>query len=92
MFLFFTPINPKKKSELSGLAFESLQQAFRAVDINAMMELEAPAPVMYENIHIFVDPAAGGPSSDYGILSVTLWRGMVTVNEPINQLTTQFFN
>jgi hypothetical protein len=67
------------QSELSGLAFESLQQAFRAADIAAMMALDPPAPVMYEDIHIFVDPAAGGPSSDYGILSVTLWRGMVTV-------------
>lgn len=39
---------------------------------------------MYETIHIFVDPAAGGPSSDYGILTVTLWRGMVTVRDPPN--------
>jgi hypothetical protein len=68
------------QSELSGLAFESLQQAFRRVDIDAMMALEPPRPEMYEAIHIFVDPAAGGPSSDYGILSVTLWRGMVTVS------------
>lgn len=44
-----------------------------------MMKLDPPQPVMYEPIHIFVDPAAGGPSSDYGILSVTVWRGMVTV-------------
>lgn len=45
-----------------------------------MSLLEPPSPVMYEAIHIFVDPAAGGPSSDYGILTVTLWRGMVTVS------------
>ena len=68
------------QSELSGLAFESLQQAFRAQDIEKMLEATPPPIVLYENISIFIDPAAGGPSSDYGILSVTVWRGIVTVS------------
>jgi hypothetical protein len=74
------------QSELSGLAFESLQQAFRQIDIEKMSNLVAPSPQMYENVYIFIDPAAGGPASDYGILSVTLYRGMVTVclNSPLN--------
>jgi hypothetical protein len=68
------------QSELSGLAFESLQQAFRQIDVENMLKLEAPPAQMYETVYIFIDPAAGGPSSDYGILSVTLYRGMVTVH------------
>lgn len=36
------------QSELSGLAFESLQQAFRKVDVDSMCALAAPDPVMYE--------------------------------------------
>lgn len=51
-----------------------------------MQGMQAPSPVMYEPIHTFVDPAAGGPSSDYGILSVTTWRGMITVG-PAHQQT-----
>ena len=43
-------------------------------------ELEAPPPVMYEPIFIFVDPAAGGPSSDYGIMSVVRFRGIMSVS------------
>lgn len=67
------------QSELSGIAFESLQQAFRKIDIDAMLQQPAPKPVMYEPIYIFIDPAAGGPSSDYGIMSITRNRGIVTV-------------
>lgn len=44
-----------------------------------MMKCDPPPQEMYEKIYIFVDPAAGGPSSDYGIMTVTLWRGMITV-------------
>jgi hypothetical protein len=42
-------------------------------------ELEAPTPDIYEDIAIFVDPAAGGPSSDYGIMSVVRKRGTMVV-------------
>lgn len=36
------------QSELSGLAFEALQQAFRAVDVDNAFELQAPTIVMYQ--------------------------------------------
>lgn len=67
-------------SELSGLAFDALQQCFRHVDVQRMVyELQAPDPDIYEDICIFVDPAAGGPSSDYGIMSVVRKRGLLVV-------------
>lgn len=47
------------QSELSGLAFEALQQAFRSKDVENMMVLPPPPISMYESISIFVDPAAG---------------------------------
>ena len=68
------------QSELSGLAFDSLQQAFRKADLDKMVLITCPPRQLYEHIFIFIDPAAGGPSSDYAILSVTRWRGLVTVS------------
>ena len=43
-------------------------------------ELHPPTPVIYEDVFIFVDPAAGGPGSDYGIMSVTRSRGVLAVS------------
>lgn len=43
-------------------------------------ELRSPVPVIYEDVFIFVDPAAGGPGSDYGIMSVTRSRGILAVS------------
>ena len=48
------------QSELAGLAFDSLQQAFRATDIDAMFDCDPPPIQMYQSIFIVVDPAAGG--------------------------------
>ena len=42
-------------------------------------ELRAPVSVIYEDLFIFIDPAAGGPSSDYGIMTVTRNRGILVV-------------
>lgn len=68
-------------SELSGLAFDSLQQCFRKADVERMLfELAAPNPIIYEDLYIFVDPAAGGPSSDYAIMTVTRNRGSMVVS------------
>jgi hypothetical protein len=44
------------QSELSGLAFDSLQQAFRKEDIDTMFSSDPPATVLYEDIFIFIDP------------------------------------
>ena len=76
-------------SELSGLAFDALQQCFRKNDVERMLyELRAPTPVIYEDIFTFIDPAAGGPGSDYGILSVTRSRGILVVR---NHTTTIYY-
>lgn len=67
------------QSELSGMAFDSLQCVFRPADIEIMFNQEAPAPTLNADIYIFVDPAAGGPQSDYAILSFQRQKGLVTV-------------
>lgn len=67
------------ESELSGLAFDSLQQVFRGPDLDIMFSQTPPAPVVNEAVHLFIDPAAGGPSSDYAILSIRRHKGLVTV-------------
>lgn len=68
------------QSELAGLAFDSLQQAFAASDIDKMFCSSSPLPVFQQEIYIIVDPAAGGPTSDYCILALTRERGIVTVS------------
>lgn len=68
------------QSELAGLAFDSLQQAFRTKDIESMISAEPMAPKVLEPIYMFVDPAAGGPSSDYCMLCITRTRGIVSVS------------
>jgi hypothetical protein len=68
------------ESELSGLAFDSLQQVFKAGDLDIMFSQPPPDQVTNELIHIFIDPAAGGPGSDYAVLSVTRQKGLITVS------------
>ena len=67
------------KSELAGLAFDSLQQVFRKADIDAMFAAQPLALVKDQEIFIVIDPAAGGPSSDYAVVSFTRQRGVITV-------------
>jgi hypothetical protein len=67
------------ESELSGLAFDSLQQVFRSVDLDIMFSQQAPQWVTNDVIHLFIDPAAGGPGSDYAIVSVGRQKGLITV-------------
>lgn len=74
------------QSELSGLAFDSLQQAFRAADIDRMMVANGMPALQKEPIYIFIDPAAGGPQSDYCVLSLTRQRGIITVRQFFFQL------
>ena len=68
------------QSELAGLAFDSLQQVFRKSDIAIAMALK-PLPLP-DNPVVFVviDPAAGGPQSDYAVVSIVRERGNVTVS------------
>jgi hypothetical protein len=67
------------ESELSGLAFDSLQQCFRPADIDSLFEQESLLPPLNDEIYLVVDPAAGGPGSDYAILSLQRHRGNVTI-------------
>jgi len=67
------------ESELSGLAFDSLQQVFRTVDLDIMFSQPAPVIPLNDTIHVFIDPAAGGPGSDYAVLSVVREKGLITV-------------
>ena len=67
------------KSELAGLAFDSLQQVFRKADIDDMFASVPLSFVKDQEIFIVIDPAAGGPSSDYAIVSLCRQRGIVTV-------------
>lgn len=69
------------ESELSGLAFDSNQQIFKSSLIETMFNQTPPPPVLNEAVYLFIDPAAGGPQSDYAILSVTRQKGMLTVSE-----------
>ena len=56
------------QSELAGLAFDSLQQAFAAADIERMFSQECPEQCFGQPIFTVVDPAAGGPQSEYAVL------------------------
>lgn len=67
------------ESELAGLAFDAAQTVFRSADLDVMFSQPAPEMRVNEDVHIFIDPAAGGPGSDYAILSVTRHKGLVTV-------------
>jgi hypothetical protein len=68
------------ESELSGLAFDSLQQVFRSVDMDIMFTQAPPSWVTNDTIHLFIDPAAGGPGSDYALVSVARQKGLITVS------------
>jgi len=67
------------KSELAGLAFDSLQQVFRKADIDAMFAAQALPFLKDQEVFVVIDPAAGGPSSDYAVVSLCRQRGIVTV-------------
>ena len=71
------------ESELSGLAFDSLQQVFKSVDMEIMFSQTPPPWITNDVIHLFIDPAAEGPGSDYAILSVSRQKGLITVKPPV---------
>lgn len=67
------------QSELAGLAFDSLQQVFRKSDV-AIMHDTPPLPLEKNTlVWLVVDPAAGGPQSDYAVISVCRIRGTIVV-------------
>jgi hypothetical protein len=69
------------ESELSGLAFDSNQQIFKTAHIETMFNQPPPPAILNEAVYTFIDPAAGGPQSDYAVLSVTRHKGLLTVSQ-----------
>ena len=67
------------QSELAGLAFDSLQQVFRKGDIALMFDTPGFDLIQNQVIWTVVDPAAGGPQSDYAIVSICRHKGCVQV-------------
>ena len=67
------------QSELAGLAFDSLQQVFRKADIKIAMAIQPMAFETNNTVFVVIDPAAGGPQSDYAVVSLCRSRGNITV-------------
>ena len=67
------------QSELAGLAFDSLQQVFRKGDIALAFETPGLPFEQDQMVWTVVDPAAGGPQSDYAIVSIVRSKGCVQV-------------
>lgn len=68
------------QSELAGLAFDSLQQCFRTSDIEAVMTSKIPDLEWKQPIYIVIDPAAGGPQSDFALISFFRHKGIICVS------------
>lgn len=68
------------QSELAGLSFDATQELFSATHLDIMFNMIGQLPPINCDIFVFVDPAAGGPSSDYAVLSVTRHQGVVMVS------------
>lgn len=68
------------QSELAGLAFDSLQQVFRKSDVAIAFDSPCMPFVQDQMIWIVIDPAAGGPSSDYAVVSICRHKGCITVS------------
>lgn len=67
------------QSELAGLAFDSLQQVFRKGDIALAFDTTGLPYEERQMIWLVVDPAAGGPQSDYAVVSIVRNKGCVQV-------------
>ena len=52
---------------------------FRQVDIDKMFAASTLPFEQDEDIFLVIDPAAGGPSSDYAVVTFTRQRGVITV-------------
>ena len=67
------------QSELAGLAFDSLQQVFRKADLVLMFDTTHMPLPFDQTIWVVIDPAAGGPQSDYAVVSICRIKGCVVV-------------
>jgi hypothetical protein len=68
------------QSELAGLAFDSLQQVFRKADIAIAMSLTPLSIPENPTVFIVIDSAAGGPQSDYAMVSIIRHHGSISVS------------
>ena len=71
-----------------GLAFDALQQCFRTADIDGLMTMPTPPIEWKQDIFIIIDPAAGGPQSDFALLSMTRTKGIITVSQSAHHEAT----
>jgi hypothetical protein len=71
------------QSELAGLAFDSLQQCFRTSDIDAVMNSKPIEMDWKQPIYIVIDPAAGGPQSDFALISFFRQKGIICVSHAL---------
>lgn len=78
------------QSELAGLAFDALQQCFRATDIDALLTMKPPALEWKQPVYIIIDPAAGGPRSDFAVISLIRHKGMATVSALLAQWSARW--
>lgn len=61
------------------MAFDAAQSIFRPADIDTMFVQQPYPNVVNEDLFLVIDPAAGGPQSDYAFISFSRYRGMVRV-------------
>lgn len=67
------------ESELSGLAFDALHQCFKTEDIDVLFSMKPPEIVWNQSVFIVIDPAAGGPQSDFAFVTIVRQKGIITV-------------
>ena len=77
-------------SEMQGCSFDALEQVFPKAFIAICMDLPTIPADYNSTVWIVFDPAAGGPQSDYGIVSITRTRGTVSVRFIANELSTNY--
>ena len=65
---------------MQGCSFDALQQVFPKQLVNVMFQLEPLPEDLNSTVFVVVDPAAGGPQSDYAVVSIVRTRGNVTVS------------
>jgi hypothetical protein len=62
------------------------------VDIERCVAPRAFRPAMDEMLFVSIDPAAGGPQSDYCVVSFVRQHGVVTVRVPFARLPWYSFS
>lgn len=87
VFLFYFHLSSHFFTDMlvQGLAFDALQQCFRAADIDSLLTMKPPSLEWKQPVYIIIDPAAGGPRSDFALISIIRHKGMATVSALLAQ-------